>query len=31
VKTHPGDVEKIATIIELVDRSLDVDAILARL
>jgi BioD-like phosphotransacetylase family protein len=31
VKTHPGDVEKIATIIEMVDRSLDVDAILGRL
>jgi BioD-like phosphotransacetylase family protein len=31
VKTHPGDVEKIDTIIELVDRSLDVDAILGKL
>ena len=31
VKTHPGDVEKIATIIELVDRSLDVDGILGAL
>jgi BioD-like phosphotransacetylase family protein len=31
VKTHPTDVEKIATIIDLVDRSLDVDALLARL
>lgn len=31
VKTHATDVEKIATIIELVDRSLDVDALLARL
>jgi phosphate acetyltransferase len=31
VKTHPSDVEKIATIIELVDRALDVDALLARL
>jgi phosphate acetyltransferase len=31
VKTHPGDVEKIATIIELVDRAIDVDALLARL
>ncbi len=31
VKTHPSDVEKIATIIELVDRALDVDDILARL
>ena len=31
VKTHPGDTEKIATIIELVDRSLDVESILDRL
>jgi BioD-like phosphotransacetylase family protein len=31
VKTHPSDVEKIATIIELVGRSIDVDALLARL
>jgi BioD-like phosphotransacetylase family protein len=31
VKTHPGDVEKIATIIELVDRSIDVDRLLSRL
>ncbi len=31
VKTHPADVEKIETIIGLVDRSLDVDALLARL
>ncbi len=31
VKTHPADVEKIETIIRLVDRSLDVDALLARL
>ena len=31
VKTHPGDTEKIATIIELVDRAVDVDALLARL
>ena len=31
VKTHPSDAEKIATIIELVDRALDVDDILARL
>jgi BioD-like phosphotransacetylase family protein len=31
VKTHPTDVEKIATIIRLVDRALDVDALLARL
>jgi hypothetical protein len=31
VKTHPSDVEKIATIIDLVDRALDVDALLERL
>lgn len=31
VKTHAGDVEKISTIIGLVDRALDVDAILERL
>ena len=31
VKTHASDVEKIATIIELVDRALDVDALLERL
>jgi BioD-like phosphotransacetylase family protein len=31
VKTHAADVEKIATIIELVDRAVDVDALLARL
>jgi hypothetical protein len=31
VKTHAADVEKIATIIELVDGALDVDALLARL
>lgn len=31
VKTHPSDVEKIDTIIGLVDRALDVDALLARL
>ena len=31
VKTHPSDVEKIETIIELVDRAIDVDALLARL
>ncbi|MBW3613527.1 MAG: AAA family ATPase [Chloroflexi bacterium] len=31
VKTHPADVEKISTIIDLVDRALDVDALLARL
>jgi hypothetical protein len=31
VKTHPSDVEKIETIIRLVDRALDVDALLARL
>jgi BioD-like phosphotransacetylase family protein len=31
VKTHAADVEKIATIIELVDRAIDVDALLARL
>jgi BioD-like phosphotransacetylase family protein len=31
VKTHPTDVEKISTIIELVDGALDVDSILERL
>jgi BioD-like phosphotransacetylase family protein len=31
VKTHSGDTEKIATIIDLVDGALDVDALLARL
>ena len=31
VKTHASDTEKIATIIELVDGALDVDALLARL
>ncbi len=31
VKTHPSDTEKIATIIELVGRALDVDRLLARL
>ena len=31
VKTHPSDTEKIATIIQLVDGALDVDALLARL
>jgi phosphate acetyltransferase len=31
VKTHPTDVEKIATIIELVGRSIDPGALLARL
>jgi len=31
VKTHPSDVEKIATIIELVGGALDTDALLARL
>jgi uncharacterized protein len=31
VKTHPSDTEKIATIIELVGRALDVDALLAKL
>jgi BioD-like phosphotransacetylase family protein len=31
VKTHASDVEKIATIIRLVDRALDVDALLDRL
>jgi BioD-like phosphotransacetylase family protein len=31
VKTHPSDVEKISTIIELVAGSIDVDALLARL
>jgi phosphate acetyltransferase len=31
VKTHAADTEKIATIIELVDGALDVDALLARL
>jgi BioD-like phosphotransacetylase family protein len=31
VKTHASDVEKIATIIELVDGALDVDGLLARL
>jgi BioD-like phosphotransacetylase family protein len=31
VKTHSSDTEKIATIIELVDGALDVDALLARL
>jgi BioD-like phosphotransacetylase family protein len=31
VKTHPTDTEKIATIIDLVGRALDVDALLARL
>jgi BioD-like phosphotransacetylase family protein len=31
VKTHAADVEKISTIIELVDRAIDVDALLARL
>ena len=31
VKTHASDTEKIATIIELVGGSLDVDALLARL
>jgi hypothetical protein len=31
VKTHPADTEKIATIIDLVGRSIDLDALLARL
>ena len=31
VKTHASDVEKISTIIELVDGAIDVDALLARL
>jgi BioD-like phosphotransacetylase family protein len=31
VKTHPTDTEKIATIIDLVARAIDVDALLARL
>jgi BioD-like phosphotransacetylase family protein len=31
VKTHPSDTEKIATIIDLVARAIDVDALLARL
>jgi BioD-like phosphotransacetylase family protein len=31
VKTHASDVEKIATIIRLVDGALDVDALLDRL
>ncbi len=31
VKTHSGDAEKIATIIDLVGRAIDVDALLARL
>ena len=31
VKTHASDTEKIATIIDLVGGSLDVDALLARL
>jgi BioD-like phosphotransacetylase family protein len=31
VKTHASDVEKIDTIIELVDGALDVDGLLARL
>ena len=31
VKTHPSDTEKIATIIDLVGRSLDVDGLLARI
>ena len=31
VKTHPSDTEKIATIIDLVGRALDVDALVARL
>jgi hypothetical protein len=31
VKTHPGDTEKIDTIIRLVGESLDADALLARL
>ena len=31
VKTHPTDIEKIATIIELVGRSLDPEPLLARL
>jgi BioD-like phosphotransacetylase family protein len=31
VKTHPSDVEKIATIIDLVGRALDTEALLARL
>jgi BioD-like phosphotransacetylase family protein len=31
VKTHPTDTEKIATIIDLVGRSLDPEALLARL
>jgi BioD-like phosphotransacetylase family protein len=31
VKTHPADTEKIATIIDLVDGALDVDALLQRL
>lgn len=31
VKTHPSDTEKIATIIDLVGRGLDVDALLSRL
>ncbi|MDP9270335.1 MAG: AAA family ATPase [Chloroflexota bacterium] len=31
VKTHPTDVEKIATIIDLVSRSIDIGALLARL
>ena len=31
VKTHAADIEKIATIIELVDGALDIDALLARM
>ena len=31
VKTHPSDTEKIATIIDLVGRTLDVDGLLARI
>ena len=31
VKTHPSDTEKIATIIDLVGRAIDVDALLARM
>jgi BioD-like phosphotransacetylase family protein len=31
VKTHPADTEKIATIIDLVDGAIDVDALLSRL
>ncbi|HET9879515.1 MAG TPA: AAA family ATPase [Candidatus Limnocylindria bacterium] len=31
VKTHPSDTEKIATIIDLVGRAIDVDALLARI